>query len=176
MNPLETNSSAPDVFFSKASLVAQGVKNLPAMQETWVWFLGREDPLEKEMATHSSIFAWRIPMDRGAWRATVHGVTRVGRDLATKSPPNIFSSAPSAIPQVRNHWSLSPDCDLRRVSWGIGMATFQNLWSSMENHTQKGMCPPPQAWSPKPSQDEYLIPPWMRSNASGEQRNYLNRK
>ena len=37
------------------------VKNLPAMQETWVWFLGREDPLVKEMATHFSILAWRIP-------------------------------------------------------------------------------------------------------------------
>ena len=43
------------------SLVAQIVKNLPAMQETWVRSLGREDPLEKEMATHSSILAWRIP-------------------------------------------------------------------------------------------------------------------
>ena len=45
----------------RASLVAQSVKNLPAMQDTWVRFLGREDPLEKEMATHSSILAWRIP-------------------------------------------------------------------------------------------------------------------
>ena len=39
------------------------------------------------MATHSSILAWRIPMDRGAWQATVHGVTRVGHNLATKLPP-----------------------------------------------------------------------------------------
>ena len=46
---------------SEASLVAQLVKNLPAVQETQVLFLGREDPLEKEMATHSSILAWRIP-------------------------------------------------------------------------------------------------------------------
>ena len=45
----------------EASLVAQLVKNLPAMQETWVQFLGWEDPLEKEMATHSSILAWRVP-------------------------------------------------------------------------------------------------------------------
>ena len=44
-----------------ASLVAQTVKNLPAVQETWVRSLGWEDPLEKEMATHSSILAWRIP-------------------------------------------------------------------------------------------------------------------
>ena len=46
---------------TQASLVAQSVKNLPAMQETQVRFLGREDPLEKEMATHSSVLAWKIP-------------------------------------------------------------------------------------------------------------------
>ena len=45
----------------EASLVAQLVKNLPAVQETWVQFLGWEDPLEKGMATHSSVLAWRIP-------------------------------------------------------------------------------------------------------------------
>ena len=44
-----------------ASLVAQMVNHLPAMRETWVQSLGREDPLEKEMATHSSILAWKIP-------------------------------------------------------------------------------------------------------------------
>ena len=49
-----------------ALLVAQMVKNLPAMQETWVRSLGWEDPLERGTATHSSILAWRIPMDRGA--------------------------------------------------------------------------------------------------------------
>ena len=59
---------------SWASLVAQTVKNPPAMRETWVQSLGWEDPLEEAMATHSSILAWRIPMDRGAWEATVHGV------------------------------------------------------------------------------------------------------
>ena len=57
------------------------------MLETWVHFLGQEDPLEKGMATHSSILAWSIPKDRGAWQATVHGVIRVGHNLATK-PPN----------------------------------------------------------------------------------------
>jgi len=46
------------------------------MKETLVRFLGQEDPLEKEKATHSSILAWRSPMDRGAWQATVHGVTK----------------------------------------------------------------------------------------------------
>ena len=47
-------------------------------EETWVQFLGQEDPLEKEMATHSSILALENPMDRGGWWAIVHGVTRVG--------------------------------------------------------------------------------------------------
>ena len=55
-----------------ASLVAQMVKNLPAVWETWVRSLGWEDPLEESKATHSSILAWRIPMDRGAWQAIVH--------------------------------------------------------------------------------------------------------
>ena len=50
--------------------------NLPAMQETWVRSLGWEDPPEKGMAAHSSILAWENPMDRGAWQATVHGVTK----------------------------------------------------------------------------------------------------
>ena len=51
------------------------VKNLPAVQETWVRSLGWEDPLEKEIATHSSILAWRIPWTE-TWQATVHRVTK----------------------------------------------------------------------------------------------------
>ena len=73
-------------FHDEASLVAQMVKNPPVMWVTWVRFLGWEDPLEEGMATHSSILVWTIPMDRGAWQATVHGVARVGHDLATKPP------------------------------------------------------------------------------------------
>ena len=61
---------------SDDGLEAQSVKNSPAVQETWIQSLGWEDPLEKEMATHSSILAWRIPKNRGAWWATVHGVTK----------------------------------------------------------------------------------------------------
>ena len=52
------------------------VKNMPSMQEIQVQFLGQEDPLEKEKATHSSVLAWGIPMHRGAWWATVHGVLK----------------------------------------------------------------------------------------------------
>ena len=60
---------------SWASLVAQSVKNLPAIWEIIrVKSPGWEDPLEEGVAIHSSILEWRIPLDRGAWRATVHGV------------------------------------------------------------------------------------------------------
>ena len=54
------------------------------MQETWVRYLGQEDSLEEEMATHSSILAWRIPMNRGAWWATVHGVAKSWTQRVTK--------------------------------------------------------------------------------------------
>ena len=53
------------------------IKNPPAMQETWVGSLGGVDPLEEGMGTHSNILAWRILMDRGAWRATVHGIAEL---------------------------------------------------------------------------------------------------
>ena len=54
----------------------QLVKNLLAVQETQVQFQDWEDPLEKGMATHSSILAWRVPVDRGAWGTAVHGVAK----------------------------------------------------------------------------------------------------
>ena len=65
-----------DYAFSWTSLVAQMVKNPPVMLETWVQSPGWEDPLKEGMRTHSSILAWRIPMDRGAWQATVHRVPK----------------------------------------------------------------------------------------------------
>ena len=80
----------PSRYTSWASLVAQSVKNLPAMQETWVRFLGREDPLEKEMATHSRILAWRIPWTEEPGRFPVHGVVRVRHDLATERQPDLL--------------------------------------------------------------------------------------
>ena len=63
--------------YSWASLVAQMVNNLSATRETWVQSLGWEDPLEEGMATHSSVLAWRTPMDSGGWQATVHEVAKI---------------------------------------------------------------------------------------------------
>ena len=63
-----------------ASLVAQRLKHLPAMRETWVQSLGREDPLEKEMETHSSTLAWRIPWTKEPAGLQSTGSQRVGHD------------------------------------------------------------------------------------------------
>ena len=70
--------------YSWVSLVAQMVKNLPELRETWVQSLGWEDSLEESMATHSCILDWRIPIDRRAWQVATMGFQRVGQDLATK--------------------------------------------------------------------------------------------
>ena len=70
-----------------ASLVAQSIKHLPAMQEMRVRFLGWKDPLEKEMATHSSILGWRIPWTEEPGKLQSMGLQRVGHHLVTKPPP-----------------------------------------------------------------------------------------
>ena len=72
---------------SRASVVAQSLKNSPVMQETWVQTLGRKDPLEKEMTTHSSILAWEIPWTEETGGLQLTGLPKVGHDLVTKPPP-----------------------------------------------------------------------------------------
>ena len=69
---------------NRPSLVAQRLKHLPAMRETWVRSLGWEDPLEESMATHSSILAWRIPWTEELGGLQFTGSQRVGHDLAIK--------------------------------------------------------------------------------------------
>ena len=66
----------------RASLVAQPVKDLPAIQETWVQSLGWEDPLEKGTVTHSSILAWRIPRTEKLGKLRVHGITESQTQLS----------------------------------------------------------------------------------------------
>ena len=105
----------------RSDVVAQTVKNPPAMWEIWVWSLGWEDRLEEGMATHSSIPAWRIPMDRGAWQATVHGVAKITLMMLCREKMN-YSSAVSEnkscwrlvllctiiLGNCNNHWFNSP--------------------------------------------------------------------
>ena len=90
-----------------ASLVAQLVKNSPAMQETWVQSLGWGDPLEKGKATHSSILAWRIP-----WTVQSMGSQRVGRNLATFT--KLFWYVPVWVNPL---WDTLPFLDLDAVSF-----------------------------------------------------------
>ena len=80
---------------SLPSLVAQMVKNSPAMQENQVWSLDREDPLEKGMATHSSILAWRTPWTEEAGRLQSTGLQRVGHDWATN--PYVLHNPDSSV-------------------------------------------------------------------------------
>ena len=83
-------TSAPyqmgDTNLNNASLVAQRVKCLPTMRETWVRSLGQKDPLEKEMATHSSTLAWKIPWTEEPGRLQSMGVARAGHNVMTKPP------------------------------------------------------------------------------------------
>ena len=75
--------------------MAQWVKNLPAVQETqemWVWSLGQDDPLEKEMTTHSSILAWEVPWTEEPGELRSKEWQRVGHDLATKHSTQVLGS------------------------------------------------------------------------------------
>ena len=91
-----------------ASLVAQRVKHLPAMWEAWVRSLGQEDPLEKEMATHSSILAWRMPWTEEPGGLQSTGLQRVRHDWATSL--SFFSSrgrcwSATNVMVAQNGWS-----------------------------------------------------------------------
>ena len=81
--------------YKHTSLIAQLVKNLPATLETWVCFLGQEDPLEKEMATHSSILAWRSPWAKEPSRLQSIDL-QIAHDLATK-PSQAFYTPTTII-------------------------------------------------------------------------------
>ena len=81
-NCLDLNCSIFTEFSLVFTLVAQLIKNLPAMQETSVRFPGQENPLEEGMAIHSSILAQGNPMDGGAWQVMVHGVTKSWTQLS----------------------------------------------------------------------------------------------
>ena len=73
----------PVAYWAPTNLVAQTVKHLPTRQEIWVWSLGGEDPLEKQMATHSSTLAWKIPWTEESGRLQSMGLQRVEHDWAT---------------------------------------------------------------------------------------------
>ena len=95
---LPTNKiSGPDSFTDEFYPVAQMVKNLPAMQETRVLSLGRKDPLEKGMPTHTSILAWRIPWTEEPGGPQCTGRHRLRHDWASDTAPTIQQLCPSPL-------------------------------------------------------------------------------
>jgi len=108
-------------------LIAQSVKNLSAIQETWVRFLGWEDMLEKEMETHSSILAWRIPWTEEPGRLQSMGSQRVGHDRVTSLSLFTFM-------HWRRKWQPTP-VFLPGESQGRGSLVGCRLWSCTELDT-----------------------------------------
>ena len=89
----------------RASLEAQMVKNLPAVRETWIRSLGHEDPLEKRMATHSSILAWKIPWTEEPGRLQFTGLQWVGHGWATNTFTFHLHVSEPYVPQVSRELS-----------------------------------------------------------------------
>ena len=85
--------------------MAQRVKRLPAVWETWVQSLGREDHLEKELATHSSTLAWKIPWTEDPDRIQSMGSQRAGQDWATSLSLSVFHQAPSTMDEI-SQWKF----------------------------------------------------------------------
>ena len=120
-----------------AFLLAQSVKSLPAMQETWAPSLGWEDSLEEGMDTHASILDKRIPMDRRAWQAIVHGVERVRHDWANKHSTYYFDVL---MYHFLRHLFIGLFCLILPEYWGVYCKTYlffptftsiANFWLSM---------------------------------------------
>ena len=124
------------------------LKSLPTMWETWVWSLGWEDPLEKEMATHSSILAWKIPWTEAPGRLQSMGSQRVGHDWATS-----LSSVKTVLPIRLSVQPMHPaTCFLWRP-WARHLGG--DTWQSRERvvRPQQG----PQSWEPPAWAGNHLL-------------------
>ena len=106
-----------------ASLVAQRLKHLPATWETWVQSLGQKDPLEKELATHSSILAWRIPWTGEPGGIESTGWKRVGHDWETNTKHNIKLDKSEWYFSKRDVKNLA----VKAISLKLELSTFRSL-------------------------------------------------
>ena len=111
-----------------ASLVVQMIKNLLVMQETQVWFLGGEDPMEKGMATHSSIFAWRIPGTEKPSELQPMGLQRVRHDWATSTHTHKEKTCSKCLGNdgQKHHYSSNLRCYLLLFSHSV----FVTPWTA----------------------------------------------
>ena len=140
------------------------LKNRPAMQETWVWSLGWEDPLEKGMAIHSSILTWRIPINRGTWQATVHGVTKSCTQLSDSAQhTQSFSNLAAQVTTGETFKSCRPGCtptpikstlNWNQLAFLIFFQMSANLQNSWKVLWTECLCPPKFiCWNPNPQCD-----------------------
>ena len=116
--------------------MAQTVKNMPAMPETWVWSLDWEDPLEEGMATHASSLSWRIPMGRGVWQATVHGTAKSWTRLSEKEMLK-KTDAPREFP--RDNISLGWSPRQKHVSGELDILVNEALACGIEKRMRLGV-------------------------------------
>ena len=128
-----------------ASLVAQTVKNLPALWETWVWSLGQEDPLEKGMATHSSTLVWRFP-----WTEELQSMElqRAGHNWATNpNIPSLWSLPPTPDPVHLDYHSEGAELPMLYSSFPLamcftrGIVYMSMLISHSSHHFHAPLCP-----------------------------------
>ena len=123
--------------FGWASLVAQRLKCLPAIWETRVWSLGQEDPLDKEMVTHSSILAWRIPWMEEPGRLPVHGVAKSRTQLSdflslSSLVSRFWIFVLTSLNVITNHlWNLHFWPEIKPWVFGVGALT-PRPWTTRE--------------------------------------------
>ena len=131
-SPRDSQESSPTPQFKNVNslalsfLVAQRLKHLPAMRETWVRSLGWEDPLEKEMATHSSVLAWKIPWMEEPGRLPSMGSLRIGHNWETSLSLFTFM-------HWRRKWQPIP-VFLPGESWGRRSLVGFCLWGRTESN------------------------------------------
>ena len=126
-----------------ASLVAQTIKNLPTMLETWVQSLGWEDTLEEGMATHFSLLAWRLPKDTRAWQITVHGVAKSRTRLSDKAQHSLLWMWASQVLVVKNLPAIEGDIRDMGLIPGLGRSPGGShgnplQYSCLENPMDRG--------------------------------------
>ena len=118
--------------YSWASLVAQTVKNLPAMRETWVWSLAWEDPLEEGMATHSSVLAWRSPWTEEPGGLQSMELQRLRHDWVTKHSTSQWAHLFKTVECTKIHqeWTLRSALDFAWL-WCISVVKKVPFWWEM---------------------------------------------
>ena len=133
----------------KASLVAQMVKRLPVIQESWVWSLGWEDPLEKAMATHSSTLAWKIPWVEEPGGLQFMGSQRVGHDWATSHylTALCFPSSPSKRGGLSPRTQVPTSLCSHSHPWSFKSPSLQGC-SSLPHPQHRSTVPCSKTWRP----------------------------